>query len=85
MPRIIKTLQYMDTHYKHGNARYKIQYTSSTRRVDIDTGEQISEKTAKADYIKVQTHKKFNYNANRTKGHIEYTIEYRRQPQLRLF
>lgn len=62
-----------------------IHWSASTKRVDKDTGEQITEYVAKRYYITHKTTKHVTLNNLKTRGHIEHTIEYRRKPQLELF
>lgn len=61
------------------------RWTSKTEYYDIETGEQITETQFKRHYIKHKTNKYAELNHNKTKGHIRYTIEARRKPQLKLF
>jgi len=61
-----------------------IHWSSSSKHVDLDTGEQITKYNAEQNYLKIQTKKYATINTNKTKGHIEYVIGYRRNPQGKL-
>jgi len=62
-----------------------IHWSSNSKYVDTETGEQITKYNAEQNYIKIQTKKHATININKTKGHIEYVHEYRRNPQRKLF
>lgn len=65
----------MDTHI--------MWYTLPTQYVDIETGENIHY-TKLHNYITVKTDKTTVLNANKTIGHIQYTILCKPNPQLKL-
>lgn len=61
-----------------------IHWSSSSKWVDVETGEEITKHNAITNYIKLKTSKHVKLNENKTKGHIEYTNECRRNPQSKL-
>lgn len=65
--------------------KWPVIWKSYTLRVDIDTGEEITKHKAKTYYIKLSTDKHARFtNVSKTQGLIEYTVKYRRKPQLEL-
>lgn len=61
----------------------EINWSSITKYVDLDTGEQITEKDAKRAYVIVKTKK--HSHVTRSTGITEYTHECRRSRQMDLF
>lgn len=63
-------------------------WTSNTKYVNIDTGEIIQKRTKeetkreiKQKYIIIKITKHYEFNKLKTRGHIEHTVECRRNPQ----
>lgn len=63
---------------------WPITWSSNTKYVDIDTGEEITKHQSK-EYLKLKKDKYVKLNKNKTSGHIEYTIKCRKHPQGKLF
>lgn len=65
-----------------------ILYTAEFTYVDTDTGQILLKKDAKNKYkyVRIKTIKyETEYNYNKTRGTVRYTIECRKQPQGNLF
>lgn len=62
-----------------------IHWTSNTKWVDLDTGEEITKHNAQSNYIKIKTVKNAKINDIKTRGHIEYINECRKSRQTKLF
>jgi len=62
-----------------------IHWTSNSKYVDTETGEEITKYNATRNYITKKIKKHVKINDIKTKGHIEYVHECRRNPQRELF
>ena len=65
-----------------------IRWTSNTKYVDIDTGEEIQKRTKEETrqeiakkYIIIKTNRYARTNEIKTRGHIEYIVECKRKPE----
>lgn len=61
-----------------------IRWTSKSEYYDVANGEQITKANAKSNYIKLKTTKHVEINQISTAGVIKYTVECKKQPQLKL-
>lgn len=56
-------------------------WTSSSKYVDLDTGEELTKHRYKTSYIHEKTDKNVRLNKHKTQGHIEYINGGRRSTQ----
>lgn len=62
-----------------------MRYTGKTIRVDIDTGEILTQHNAERNYTKIKVTKETKINYIQTRAYVTYTVKYRRKQQLELF